>query len=34
LCPENQVVFAIGDALQVGNLKNVIWRAYDVALAV
>ncbi len=27
-------VHIVGDALQVGNLMNVIWRAYDVALAI
>ena len=32
LCKESKNVHLVGDALKVGNLRTVIWRAWDVAM--
>ena len=34
LLPEGGNVFLVGDCKQVGNLRSVVWRAYEVAMKI
>lgn len=34
LVPENKHVHLVGDCLHIGNLRSVIWRAYEVAMKI
>lgn len=34
LVPKGKNVYLVGDCLKVGNLRDVIWRAYDVAMKI
>ena len=34
LTPKGKNVYLVGDCLQVGNLRSVIWRAYEVAMKI
>ena len=34
LMPKGKNVYLVGDCLQVGNLRSVIWRAYEVAMKI